>query len=151
MSEFASPKIPSYRLTLFYGPEQDESNADTVYCVFNVKKRSWKGGVQVVVEVAQDQLAAIRHFLNFDRWLHERLEHLPENEREDYLDRGQDLFVQQVCQSKLLLAIKEGLRQENSRMSKDVLVAELNATLQIDDAAVKEEVLKELDIDSSAS
>lgn len=151
MSEFASPKIPSYRLTLFYGPEQDESDAGAVYCVFNVKKRSWKGGVQVVVEVAQDQLAAIRHFLNFDQWLHERLEHLPKNEREDYLDRGQDLFVQQVCQSKLLLAIKEGLRQENSRMSKDVLVAELNATLQIDDAAVKEEVLKELDIDSSAS
>jgi len=147
MSELASPKIPQYRLTLFYGPEQDETDTEVVYCVFNVKKRSWKGGVQVVVEIGQAQLSHICHVLDFDRWLHASLEHLPPGEREDYLDRGHEVFVQQICQSKLQLGIGVGLRQENSRMAKDVLVAELNETLQNEGAEVKEEVLRELDVE----
>ena len=147
MSDIASPKVPQYRMTLFYGPEQDESDADMVYCVFNVKKRSWKGGVQVVVEIGQAQLSNIRKLLDFDHWLHDSLRHIPEIDQEDYFDRGHDIFVQQVCQNKLQLAIAVGLRQENSRMPKDFLATELTEALRIAGSIVKDEVLQELDIE----
>ena len=91
MSEFVSPKIPQYRITLFYGPEQDESDSEVLYCVFNVKKRSWKGGVQIVVEIFRAQLSQIRKAFNFDQWLKKSLEHLPQSEQQAYLERGQDI------------------------------------------------------------
>jgi hypothetical protein len=150
MSDVASPKIPPYRMTLFYGPEPDGSSSDMVYCVFNVKKRSWKGGVQVAVEMSQAQIAHIRERFGFDQWLPTFLVHLPESEREDYLARGQDIFVQQVCLIKLQLAIGVGIQQENSRVPKDFLVAELDKALGKEEVAVKGEILQELDIELPA-
>ena len=50
--------IPSYRVTLFFGPESVEGKPDVQACVFNVKKRSWKAGIQVSVEMSTDQLSA---------------------------------------------------------------------------------------------
>ena len=150
MSDMASPKIPAYRMTLFYGPGRDESDSDVVYCVFNVKKRSWKGGVQVAVEMSQAQLSHIRKVFDFDQWLKTSLDHLPESDQEDYLERGQDIFVQQVCLTKLHLAIGVGIRQENSRMPKDYLVAELDEVLGKEEYSVKGEILQELDIELSA-
>jgi len=150
MSDLASPKIPPYRMTLFYGPEPDESDSEVIYCVFNVKKRSWKGGVQVAVEMTQAQMAHIRERFGFDQWLPTFLVHLPESEREDFLDRGQDIFVQQVCLIKLRLAIGVGIQQENSRVPKDFLAAELNEALGKEEMAVKGEILQELDIELPA-
>ncbi len=150
MSDMASPKIPPYRMTLFYGPEPDEADSDVVYCVFNVKKRSWKGGVQVAVEMTQAQMAHVRERFGFDQWLPTFLVHLPESEREEYLDRGQDIFVQQVCLIKLQLAIGVGIQQENSRVPKDFLVAELDEALGKGEVAVKGEILQELDIELPA-
>jgi hypothetical protein len=150
MSDVASPKIPPYRMTLFYGPEPDGSASDMVYCVFNVKKRSWKGGVQVAVEMSQAQIAHIRERFRFDQWLPTFLVNLPESEREDYLARGQDIFVQQVCLIKLQLAIGVGIQQENSRVPKDFLVAELDEALGKEEVAVKGEILQELDIELPA-
>ncbi|MCZ6581244.1 MAG: hypothetical protein O6840_06410 [Nitrospirae bacterium] len=150
MSDMASPKIPPYRMTLFYGPELDESDSDVVYCVFNVKKRSWKGGVQVAVEMSQAQVAHIRKRFGFDQWLPTFLVHLPESEREDYLDRGHDIFVQQVCLIKLQLAIGVGIQQENSRVPKGFLVAELDEVLGKEEVVVKEEILQELGIELPA-
>lgn len=150
MSDIASPKVPQYRMTLFYGPEPDESDPSVVYCVFNVKKRSWKGGVQVAIEITREQLAHIRERFNFDQWLHSSVGHIPESEREDFLERGPDIFVQQVCLMKLHLAIEAGIQQENSRMPKDVLVAELDEALGEKELSVKQEVLQELDIELPA-
>lgn len=150
MSDLASPKVPPYRMTLFYGPEQDESDSDVLYCVFNVKKRSWKGGVQVVVEMAQTQMKRFHKRFVLDQWLLASLVHLPDSEQEDYLDRGQDIFVQQVCLVKLQLAIEVGIKQENSRVPKDFLMAELEEALERDEEMVKGEILQELDIELPA-
>ena len=151
MSEFVSPKIPQYRMTLFYGPELDESDSEVVYCVFNVKKRSWKGGVQIAVEITQAQLSQIRKIVNFDQWLRKSLEHLPKTEQQGYFDRGQDIFVQQICFIKLQLAINVGITQENSRASKDLLVTELDEILENEESVLKGGVLQELDIDPLVS
>ena len=147
MPESVSPKVPQYRMTLFYGPAWDESDSDVLYCVFNVKKRSWKGGVQIAVEITQTQLSQIRKAFNFDQWLRRSLGHLPESEQQDYLERGQDIFVQQICLLKLQLAINAGITQENSRATKDFLVSELDHALEKEESALKGEVLQELDID----
>ena len=150
MSEILSPKVPQYRMTLFYGPETHESDPRVVYCVFNVKKRSWKGGVQVAIEITLEQLAHIRDRFKFDQWLQASVGHCPETERKDFLERGPDIFVQQVCLIKLHLAIEAGIQQENSRMSKDILVTELDEALEKEELSVKQEILQELDIELPA-
>ena len=151
MSEFVSPKIPQYRITLFYGPEQDESDSEVLYCVFNVKKRSWKGGVQIVVEIFRAQLSQIRKAFNFDQWLKKSLGHLPQSEQQAYLERGQDIFVQQICFLKLQLVINVGITQENNRAPRDFLVTELYEVLEKEESVLKGEVLQELDIDPLVS
>ena len=55
-----SSDLTHYRVTFFFGPEAVEHRPDHVRCVFNVKKRSWKGGVQMAVDVAQDHLVRAR-------------------------------------------------------------------------------------------
>ena len=49
-----------FRITFFFGPEAAPDRPGVVRCVFNVKKRSWKGGVQVTVELEAAQLERIR-------------------------------------------------------------------------------------------
>src|SRR6266487_2186167 len=87
-----------FRITFFYGPDNVPDRPEAVMCVFNVKKRSWKGGVQVVVELAQAQLEQLR-------------------------ERGLlgELFTQQVCRAKLDLAIAAGINQENQTIAADAL------------------------------
>ena len=150
MSEMALPKVPQYRMTLFYGPEPHEEDPSALYCVFNVKKRSWKGGVQVVIEISQAQLAHIRNRFEFDQWLQASVCHLPASERKDFLERGEAILVQQVCLIKLHLAIEAGIQQANNRMPQDVLVAELDEVLGPKESWVKQEILQELDIELPA-
>src|SRR6266705_5247993 len=50
----------AFRITFFFGPEAAPDRPGVVRCVFNVKKRSWKGGVQVTVELASAQFERIR-------------------------------------------------------------------------------------------
>ena len=140
------PQVPQFRITLFYGPEKDGATPDTLYCVFNLKKRSWKGGVQVLVEVEEAQLARARHYLNFDEWLNKTLALVPDSERQNYTQLGQDLFAQQICQKKLQLALNAGIRQENSRLASDFLVSELEEALGEDGAQVKAQILRDLDV-----
>src|ERR1700745_3346567 len=49
-----------FRITFFFGPEEVPDRPGVVRCVFNVKKRGWKGGVQVTVELGERQLERIR-------------------------------------------------------------------------------------------
>lgn len=137
-------------MTLFYGPEKDGATPDALYCVFNLKKRSWKGGVQVLVEVEEAQISRARQNMNFDEWLNKTLALVPDSKRQSYIQLGQDLFVQQICQTKLQLALNAGVRQENSRLGRDFLVSELEKALEESGAKVKDQILRELDVQGEA-
>jgi hypothetical protein len=101
-----APRVPPFRITLFYGPEPVEGRQRVQSCVFNVKKRSWKAGVQVAVELEEAQLSRARATLRFDDWLAGLLTVVPEVEREVYKHRGAELLVQNVAALKLDLAIE---------------------------------------------
>lgn len=146
MTALPSSKIPAYRITLFFGPEVHETDSNVVYCVFNVKKRSWKGGMQLVVEMAGTQADRLNRFLQIEAWLQNVLIHLPQPEYAEYFQRGRDLFLQYLCRTKLQLAIEQGLRRETSLLSRDVLTAELEMTIQESGHALKDYVLAELDV-----
>ena len=144
----SSPRVPIYRITLFYGPESIPGVPQTLQCVFNVKKRSWKGGVQIVVAIEEAQLATAKKLLQFDYWVEEILSDVPKEEHSDYALRAQDLFVQQVCHLKLQLAIQQGIRQENSTLDCRFLCKELDEAIVREESSIKDQVLTELDIHS---
>ena len=146
MSVSSSPKIPSYRTTLFFGPEVHETNPEIVYCVFNVKKRSWKGGIQLVVEIAQPQASRCKRILQLETWLRSILRHLPQEDYDEYFQRGQDVFLQCLCQEKLQIAIEGGLRQETTLLSHEMLSRELEDAIRQNGHALKETLLAEMDI-----
>lgn len=149
MSTSSSPQIPRYRTTLFFGPEAHETNPNIFYCVFNVKKRSWKGGIQLVVEMAQRDVSRFQHILQFESWLRSILRHLPQGDYDEYFQRGQDLFLQCLCQEKLQLAIEGGLRQETTLLPHDVLSRELEDAIRQNGHALKETLFAELDVPST--
>ncbi|MCY4612149.1 MAG: hypothetical protein OXB94_00795 [Nitrospira sp.] len=140
------PRIPAFRITLFFGPEVHETNPDIIYCVFNVKKRSWKGGIQLVVEIAQPHASQLKRILELETWLRNVLGHLSPVDYDEYFQRGQDLFLQYLCQEKLQLAIEGDLRQETTLLSHDVLAQELEDAIRQNGHALKEDLLAELDI-----
>ena len=51
-----APEPSQFRVTLFVGPQPVEGRSDASSCIFNVKKRSWKGGIQVAVVITQNQI-----------------------------------------------------------------------------------------------
>jgi len=128
-SPHSAPDVPQYRITFFYGPEQVENRPGLLCCTFNVKKRSWKGGVQVAVEVGERQVARAQDTAGFEAWLTRLLLTLPDAERSDYESRARDLFVQHLCALKLDLAIEAGLQQESSRVAIGAFMAELDAAV----------------------
>lgn len=146
MSSQPIPEPPPYRITLFYGPEPVEPHPARVSCVFNVKKRSWKGGVQVAVELDETQVARAKQVLVFEPWLHRALISVAEAERPDYADRAQELLVQSLSALKLDLAIAAGLQQENGRVSAEVFVNELDHAVVAQADRVKAQILAELDL-----
>lgn len=135
-----------FRITFFYGPEELTDRPDSLQCVFNVKKRRWKGGVQVGVALTKDQLA--RHAE------HRQLAELVEMIRAkvepevfpDYEQRVRDLFVQQVCWIKLDLAVARGIEQANQTISPDDLVYELDREIAMRGDRIREAILTELDL-----
>jgi hypothetical protein len=146
MSPVPTPQLPPYRITLFYGPEPVAGHPSRVSCVFNVKKRSWKAGVQVAIELDERQLANARRVSGFEVWLQEVLAAVPEADRAGYEGRAGDLFVQGVCALKLDLAIEAGLRQENQSIQADALVSELDDEVLEQAERLKAQVLADLDL-----
>ena len=146
MSPVPTPQAPQYRITLFYGPEPVAGRPSRVRCVFNVKKRSWKAGVQVVIELDEQQLANARRVSGFEVWLQKALAAVPEADRADYEGRAGDLFVQGVCALKLDLAIEAGIRQENQSIQADALVSELDGVMLGQAERLKSQVLADLDL-----
>lgn len=107
------PESSPYRVTLFFGPDHVTSTASTYACVFNVKKRSWKGGIQVAVEITESQIESSRAITGFGQWLADALVAVPPEDRQLQGERAGELFVQAVCWCKLDLALQTGIVQEN--------------------------------------
>ncbi|MEK6549397.1 MAG: hypothetical protein AABZ51_04760, partial [Nitrospirota bacterium] len=115
-------------------------------CVFNTKKRSWKGGIQIAVELAGAQLERLRErglLGELLEMLRARVE--PETFAE-YEQRARDLFTQQVCRAKLALAIEKGLTQENQTVGADAFQQELDRAVLAHADVVRQAILAELDV-----
>ncbi|NKB81259.1 MAG: hypothetical protein GKS05_05095 [Nitrospirales bacterium] len=146
MSLVPVPQIPQYRYTLFFGPELGKALPPISYCVFNVKKRSWKGGIQIVVELTHDQIARACHLLNYEAWLTNVFLSLPEEDRDALCSHARDLLVQSLCQMKLQLALQDGLRQETHCLPSESFVHELDNLLKENTIQIKADILSELDL-----
>ncbi|MES4786839.1 MAG: hypothetical protein C4294_14590, partial [Nitrospiraceae bacterium] len=146
MSSTPIPQLPLYRITFFYGPESVPDHPPRVSCIFNVKKRSWKGGVQIEVQIDEGQLVRIRESLQYESWLKERLAMLPDGERDDYESRAGDLLVQEICSLKLTLALETDIRQENGCLPSNRFVSELDHAVLERAERIKLNVLTELDL-----
>jgi hypothetical protein len=118
--------ISSYRVTFFFGPESGGQRPDVLTCVFNVKKRSWKAGIQVSVEMSSEQLAVLRQKIRLTDRLAKSLRALDPQELPHHHERIADCFAQAVCWCKLDLRLRAGLTQENQRIQADELTIELD-------------------------
>jgi hypothetical protein len=145
MAALRSPHIPQYRVTFFYGPEAQPGPPPATRCVFNVKKRSWKGGIQVAVDVEERQLRRAGAALQFEVWLQQALAGVSAAERPAYELRARDLLIQGICAMKLSLAL-EGLRQENCALGTDQLLAEVDRAVAQRGERLKTDILAELDL-----
>jgi hypothetical protein len=135
-----------FRVTLFVGPQPVEEKPFTHSTVFNVKKRSWKGGIQVAVELAQAQIDCISSAIGFPQWLREALATISADERPSYHDRAQELFVQALSWCKLDLLLQSGITQENQCLAADTFVTELNGVAAKKRDVVTSHVAAELDL-----
>jgi hypothetical protein len=136
----------SYRITLFYGPECTDEASGRVHCVFNVKKRSWRAGTQVAVELDQEQLAHTRRITGAEARMRTALASLPDSARQEAEQRVPDLLAQAVCAMKLDLAIEKGLPQQNLTIPAEDLREELRDSISAQCHRIIEYVLTELDL-----
>jgi hypothetical protein len=142
----ASSDVSSYRVTLFFGPEPVEGKPSILYCVFNVKKRSWKGGIQVAVEVSRDQLDEVAKTLQYSEYLAKELSGLATDDQFSYRSRANEYYAQAVCWCKLDLVLQSGITQENQCLTADILVDELR-NLAIERAGfITSYIMDELDL-----
>lgn len=148
MSFLTPPTAPQYRVTLFYGPDLAAGDGSRLHCVFNVKKRSWKAGIQVSVEVPTGLVAALKHRLSFDSWLEGILAPMDDDTRREYRHRAEDLLVIQACTCKLNAALDDGLPQENTTLGIGTFDDDLPQVLSELSAPIKQQVLVELDLAS---
>jgi len=120
-----APEPSQFRVTLFVGPQPVEGRPFTSSCVFNVKKRSWKGGIQVAVVLTQSQIDTLSKDVDFSRWLALALIDLADEARLSHMTRAHELFIQAVCWCKLDLALQSGIAQENQCLEDETWNAEL--------------------------
>jgi len=135
-----------FRITFFFGPEAAPDRHGVVRCVFNVKKRSWKGGVQVPVELASAQLERIRDRGQFGELIEMIRAKVEPEMFAEYELRARDLFTQQVCWAKLDLAIRAGITQENQTIPAEAFQPELDESARARAEAIRQAILTELDL-----
>ena len=143
--------VPSYRVTLFFGPEPVEGRPDVLACVFNVKKRSWKAGIQVSVEIGTDQLLVLRQKMHLAGRLAKSVMALDPHERPHYQERMADCFAQAICWCKLDLRLHAGVAQDNQRIQAEELTTELDHEVCNRTDYVLTYIVGELDLDSDRS
>lgn len=135
-----------FRITFFFGPEEAPDRPGVVRCVFNVKKRSWKGGVQVTVELAEVQLERIRDRGQMGELIEMIRAKVEPETLAEYELRARDLFTQQVCRAKLDLAIRAGISQENQTISAEAFQPEMDESARARADAIRQAILTELDL-----
>jgi hypothetical protein len=135
-----------FRITFFFGPEGALDRPGVVRCVFNVKKRSWKGGIQVTVELAVAQLERIRDRGQFGELIEMIRAKVEPETFTEYELRARDLFTQQVCWAKLDLAIRAGITLENQTIPTEALQPELDESARARADAIRQAILTELDV-----
>ena len=138
--------LSAFRITLFFGPEPVEKKPHIVACVFNVKKRSWKAGIQVAVEINTSQLLALRKTMTLNDRLAAILKEAEPDEASHYQDRAEDVFSQALCRCKLGLRLSSGLTQENQRIDADELMEELNEEAGARTEEIVASIMDELDL-----
>jgi hypothetical protein len=135
-----------FRTTFFFGPEDVPERPGVLRCVFNTKKRSWKGGIQVAVELTDVQLERLRDRGQLGE-LVEMIRAKVESEAfAEYEPRTRDFFTQQVCRAKLDLAIAKGMAQENQTIGAEAYQEELERTVLSSADAIRQAILAELDL-----
>ena len=135
-----------FRVTLFVGPQPVKGKPFTHSTVYNVKKRSWKGGVQVAVELGESQINFLSSTLGFPQWLDQALTQVSVEERSAYRERAQDLFVQALAWCKLDLLLQSGITQNNQCITADTFLTELNVVAINKQHFVASHVATELDL-----
>lgn len=147
MTNPSSSDVTQYRVTFFFGPEATDDRPDHMRCVFNVKKRSWKGGVQVAIDVAQDHLMRARERIGYHAWLGQLLQRVEQTDHEAVTRRADDLFVQAFCSCALTLALRTGLEQENQAIAAESFGAELDRVIDEQPGQLTEQIRLELDVE----
>jgi hypothetical protein len=147
MSSPSLPHTPLFRTTLFFGPEPLAESSGTVRCVFNVKKRSWKSGIQVDVRLCGREVDRAKAVMGYDSWVERALASTSPDERESYRTRAADLLAQKLCAVKLDLALEAGVPQENHVLDSEQYVREFDRTLPKSATEIKEWILTELDVE----
>lgn len=140
------PEPSQFRLTLFVGPQPVKGRPFTYSCVFNVKKRSWKGGIQVDVAITQNQIDRISTDVDFSSWLARALTDLPDDDRSTYQERAWELFIQAVCWCKLDLALQSGITQENQCLAEATWTAEVRDSVSSRTNFIRSYIVSELDL-----
>ncbi len=138
--------LAQYRVTFFFGPEPVEHRPDHLRCVFNVKKRSWKGGVQVGVDLAHAHLDQARAHIGFASWLQDLLRDMDQEERVATMQRADDLFIQSLCTCALNLALHAGLEQQNQVIEASAFASELEQLIWNAPTEVTDRIRLELDL-----
>jgi hypothetical protein len=141
-----APELSQFRVTLFVGPQPVEGRPFTCSCVFNVKKRSWKGGIQVSVVLTQSQIDRLSTDIDFPRWLTLALVDLADEDRLSHQERAHELFIQAVCWCKLDLALQAGITQENQCLADNTGIAEVRDAVITRRNFITSYVASELDL-----
>ncbi|ULA59576.1 MAG: hypothetical protein LZF60_140116 [Nitrospira sp.] len=135
-----------YRVTFFFGPEPVEHRPDHLRCVFNVKKRSWKGGVQVGIDIAQEYVEEARRKIDFSTWIEQQLQTSSPEEQEEATRRADELFVQSICTCALNLALHAGIEQHNQVIEAALFTDELRHITTEQPEQVTDRIRQELDL-----
>ena len=135
-----------FRITFFFGPDNLPERPDVLICVFNVKKRGWKGGIQVGVELTEDQLTRLRECGQLDELIEMIRAKIEPEDFSGYERRARDLFIQQVCRTKLDLAIASGMSQDNQTIAAEALAGLLDRAVLGRRDGIRQAILTELDL-----
>ena len=141
-----APEPSQFRVTLFVGPLPVEGKPYASSCTFNVKKRSWKGGIQVAVVITESQIEMLSVGIDFSRWLAQALNGLSDEDRLSHQERAHELFIQAVCWCKLDLALQAGITQENQCLADETWTAEVRDTVIKRTNFVTSYIASELDL-----
>jgi hypothetical protein len=135
-----------FRINFFFGPDEKPDSTGVLVCVFNVKKRSWKGGVQVGVELFMEQLQQLADGCQLDELIEMIRAKVEPAEFSDYQQRARDLFIQRVCMVKLNLVVGKGIHQENQTIPADAMKQELDSEIPGQADSIRQAILTELDV-----